>query len=195
MQAIACVKTCCRTRPGLVCMCVCTLTCAHRLLCIVGMNGHRAEPLEVASPPPYSRHLASPSGSDRTACTACTTRGRYCGKRERELTMDHVVPLSRGGQDTWDNLVTAWYVREGLLARFAWHGVHRYSGKGAWRACRWQRALFLSHLHFIIEHADHFYPPPCRCFPCPTTAWRATSARARSCCHSSRAGSCAASPG
>ncbi len=30
----------------------------------------------------------------------------YCGTR-RELTLDHVVPSSRGGQHTWTNLVTA----------------------------------------------------------------------------------------
>ena len=30
---------------------------------------------------------------------------QYCGKRTRELTLDHVVPRSRGGQSTWENLV------------------------------------------------------------------------------------------
>ena len=30
---------------------------------------------------------------------------QYCGKRSRELTLDHVVPRSRGGQSTWENLV------------------------------------------------------------------------------------------
>jgi 5-methylcytosine-specific restriction endonuclease McrA len=30
----------------------------------------------------------------------------YCGNRER-LTLDHVVPRSLGGRDSWDNLVTA----------------------------------------------------------------------------------------
>jgi 5-methylcytosine-specific restriction endonuclease McrA len=33
-------------------------------------------------------------------------RCQYCGQRER-LTLDHVVPRSRGGPDTWDNLVAA----------------------------------------------------------------------------------------
>lgn len=34
---------------------------------------------------------------------------QYCGKRPplRELNIDHVMPRSRGGQDTWENLVTA----------------------------------------------------------------------------------------
>jgi 5-methylcytosine-specific restriction endonuclease McrA len=32
---------------------------------------------------------------------------QYCGKRpgSRELNVDHVLPRSRGGRDTWDNLV------------------------------------------------------------------------------------------
>jgi 5-methylcytosine-specific restriction endonuclease McrA len=34
---------------------------------------------------------------------------QYCGKRPllRELNIDHVLPRSRGGADTWENLVTA----------------------------------------------------------------------------------------
>ena len=31
---------------------------------------------------------------------------QYCGSRNH-LTIDHVVPRSRGGKDTWENLVTA----------------------------------------------------------------------------------------
>ena len=30
---------------------------------------------------------------------------QYCGKRMRDLTLDHVLPRSRGGQSTWENLV------------------------------------------------------------------------------------------
>jgi 5-methylcytosine-specific restriction endonuclease McrA len=30
---------------------------------------------------------------------------QYCGKRSRDLTLDHVIPRSRGGQSTWENLV------------------------------------------------------------------------------------------
>ncbi|QBD80645.1 HNH endonuclease [Ktedonosporobacter rubrisoli] len=32
---------------------------------------------------------------------------QYCGKRSRELTIDHVIPRSRGGQGTWENLVAS----------------------------------------------------------------------------------------
>lgn len=30
---------------------------------------------------------------------------QYCGKRQRDLTLDHVIPRSRGGPSTWENLV------------------------------------------------------------------------------------------
>ena len=30
---------------------------------------------------------------------------QYCGKHMRELTLDHIIPRSRGGQSTWENLV------------------------------------------------------------------------------------------
>lgn len=30
---------------------------------------------------------------------------QYCGKHMRELTLDHILPRSRGGQSTWENLV------------------------------------------------------------------------------------------
>jgi 5-methylcytosine-specific restriction endonuclease McrA len=34
---------------------------------------------------------------------------QYCGKRpnQRDLNLDHVVPRSRGGQDSWENLVVS----------------------------------------------------------------------------------------
>lgn len=32
---------------------------------------------------------------------------QYCGKHGGELTVDHVVPKSRGGRSVWENLVTA----------------------------------------------------------------------------------------
>ena len=32
---------------------------------------------------------------------------QYCGKAKSDLTIDHVLPRSRGGKDTWENLVTA----------------------------------------------------------------------------------------
>lgn len=32
---------------------------------------------------------------------------QYCGRRDREMTLDHVIPRSKGGRSTWENLVTA----------------------------------------------------------------------------------------
>ena len=32
---------------------------------------------------------------------------QYCGLRTRDLTLDHVIPKSRGGKHTWENLVSA----------------------------------------------------------------------------------------
>lgn len=32
---------------------------------------------------------------------------QYCGKQTKDLTLDHVVPKSRGGAHTWENLVSA----------------------------------------------------------------------------------------
>lgn len=32
---------------------------------------------------------------------------QYCGRRTRDLTLDHVVPRRRGGAHTWENLVSA----------------------------------------------------------------------------------------
>ena len=36
-------------------------------------------------------------------------RCQYCGRPHRhdELTIDHIVPISRGGRNSWDNVVTA----------------------------------------------------------------------------------------
>jgi 5-methylcytosine-specific restriction endonuclease McrA len=34
-------------------------------------------------------------------------RCQYCGRSDLSLTIDHVLPLSRGGEDTWENLVCA----------------------------------------------------------------------------------------
>ncbi|MGH2481243.1 MAG: HNH endonuclease, partial [Ktedonobacteraceae bacterium] len=32
---------------------------------------------------------------------------QYCGKHTRELTIDHIIPRSRGGLSTWENLVAS----------------------------------------------------------------------------------------
>jgi len=32
---------------------------------------------------------------------------QYCSDRRHDLTIDHIIPKSRGGTDTWDNVVAA----------------------------------------------------------------------------------------
>ncbi|PWT94848.1 MAG: HNH endonuclease [Candidatus Melainabacteria bacterium] len=32
---------------------------------------------------------------------------QYCGERRHDLTIDHIVPRSRGGSDSWENVVAA----------------------------------------------------------------------------------------
>jgi 5-methylcytosine-specific restriction endonuclease McrA len=32
---------------------------------------------------------------------------QYCGKTGQDMTIDHIIPKSKGGQETWENLVTA----------------------------------------------------------------------------------------
>ncbi|MGE5480430.1 MAG: HNH endonuclease [Chloroflexota bacterium] len=34
-------------------------------------------------------------------------RCQYCGKKSPQLTVDHIIPKSRGGIDSWENLVAA----------------------------------------------------------------------------------------
>lgn len=51
---------------------------------------------------PYKRVMLSRKNilkRDRNTC-------QYCGKRDN-LTIDHVLPKSRGGRDSWENLVAA----------------------------------------------------------------------------------------
>lgn len=31
----------------------------------------------------------------------------YCGRGDLTLTIDHIIPRARGGEDSWDNLVAA----------------------------------------------------------------------------------------
>jgi len=31
---------------------------------------------------------------------------QYCGRESRQLTLDHVIPRHRGGQHTWENVVS-----------------------------------------------------------------------------------------
>lgn len=43
--------------------------------------------------------------SPKNICLRDRHRCQYCGADHRNLTMDHVVPTSKGGRDWWDNVV------------------------------------------------------------------------------------------
>ena len=32
---------------------------------------------------------------------------QYCGQKNKKLSIDHVIPRSRGGKDNWENVITA----------------------------------------------------------------------------------------
>ncbi|MDR9418846.1 HNH endonuclease [Gracilimonas sp.] len=51
---------------------------------------------------PYSKIVLSRRNVMRRDDFTC----QYCGKKS-DLTIDHILPKSRGGQDTWENLTTA----------------------------------------------------------------------------------------
>jgi 5-methylcytosine-specific restriction endonuclease McrA len=51
---------------------------------------------------PYKKIMLTRKNVMRRDGSQC----QYCGSRDR-LTIDHVRPKSRGGRETWDNLVTA----------------------------------------------------------------------------------------
>jgi 5-methylcytosine-specific restriction endonuclease McrA len=52
---------------------------------------------------PYKRIILSRKNILRRDGHRC----QFCGRSDLPLTLDHVVPLSRGGEDTWENLVCA----------------------------------------------------------------------------------------
>lgn len=74
-------------------------------------------------------------------------RCQYCGRKflSSELSLDHIVPISRGGKSTWENVVCAclpcnvkkgnrlphecgmMLIREPLRPR--WHPLHRLQGR------------------------------------------------------------------
>lgn len=58
--------------------------------------------LRVFAAVPYKRIMISRKNILRRDRFRC----QYCGGRDL-LTVDHVLPKSRGGKDTWENLVTA----------------------------------------------------------------------------------------
>ncbi|NEQ45305.1 MAG: HNH endonuclease [Leptolyngbya sp. SIOISBB] len=52
------------------------------------------------------RHWKVPSVTRREVFRRDQHRCQYCGSR-KQLTLDHVIPRSKGGPHSWDNVVTA----------------------------------------------------------------------------------------
>jgi 5-methylcytosine-specific restriction endonuclease McrA len=52
---------------------------------------------------PYKKIILSRKNILRRDSHRC----QYCGRGDVSLTVDHIVPKSRGGEDTWENLITA----------------------------------------------------------------------------------------
>jgi len=52
---------------------------------------------------PYKR----PIPSRRNIFTRDNFRCMYCGRTNRDLELEHIIPRSRGGPSTWENLVAA----------------------------------------------------------------------------------------
>ncbi len=83
-------------------------------------------------------------------------RCQYCGKKfdTKDLNLDHVVPLARGGKTTWDNVVCSCLscnTRKGgrLLSEVGMKFIRRP------RKPRWQRFIlvrFSSHMHESWKH-------------------------------------------
>ncbi len=52
---------------------------------------------------PYKRIILSRKNILRRDGHRC----QFCGRSDLTLTIDHVMPISRGGEDSWENLVCA----------------------------------------------------------------------------------------
>ncbi|MBA4250244.1 MAG: HNH endonuclease [Chlorobiaceae bacterium] len=52
---------------------------------------------------PYKRVVLSRKNILRRDSYKCS----YCGRGDLPLTVDHVIPKAKGGDDSWENLVTA----------------------------------------------------------------------------------------
>ena len=67
--------------------------------------------LEVPSVIRLSSYVRRPIQSQRLTRRDVFLRDRntcqYCGKSAKDLTLDHILPRHRGGQNTWENVVAA----------------------------------------------------------------------------------------
>ncbi|TAK56703.1 MAG: HNH endonuclease [Bacteroidetes bacterium] len=83
--------------------------------CIASRDGKRLRSVSVSMPcpsivrlsvyihVPYKKIILSRKNILRRDGHRC----QYCGRSDSMLTVDHIVPKARGGEDTWENLVAA----------------------------------------------------------------------------------------
>lgn len=74
----------------------------HKEQCIFSSKKHRA--LELANTPPDELLTLA---QWRDVLDAYQHRCAYCGRKSAHLTVDHVIPVSRGGKHTKNNVVPA----------------------------------------------------------------------------------------
>lgn len=74
---------------------ICTITQCYPMPSIVRLT--------VYARIPYRRLSPSRKNILRRDNFQC----QYCGRKDQPLTLDHVLPRSRGGGDSWENLITA----------------------------------------------------------------------------------------
>lgn len=101
---------------------------------IIATYGHRGKPHGSEYVPPLNNRTLF--RRDNHLCL-------YCGQRfpHRDLSRDHVTPLSQGGQDTWTNVVTA---------------CKRCNNHKAGRTPE-QAGMELLAIPFIPTHAEYIY--------------------------------------
>ena len=84
------------------------------------------------------------------------SRCQYCGRRfdTKDLNLDHVVPLARGGRTTWDNIVCSCLScntrKGGRLLREAGMKLIRRPRKPRWQG--FILVKFSSHMHESWKH-------------------------------------------
>ena len=77
----------------------------------------------------------------------------YCGDNNRKtLTLDHVIPQSKGGKDTWDNLVTACRRCNGEKSNLT---LEEY-GKEIPQPRRPHYLMLMRQVHYIPEEWEYY---------------------------------------
>lgn len=78
---------------------------------------------------------------------------QYCGKTDLMLTVDHIVPSSRGGTDSWENLVAACVSCNNRKGDRTPHEANMVLKR---RPIRPNHVMFLR--HFVGSVDDHWKP-------------------------------------